>query len=91
MGDVWSALADGTRRKILELLSRGDMTAGDIAAQFDMAKPSISHHLSVLKNADLVSSEKMGQNIRYAINTTVFQDVMRVLAGFLHSAEKENA
>ncbi len=88
---MWSALADGTRRKILELLSRGDMTAGDIAAQFDMAKPSISHHLSVLKNADLVSSEKMGQNIRYAINTTVFQDVMRVLAGFLHSAEKENA
>ena len=51
MGDAFKALADPTRRRILELLSEGEMSAGDIAAHFDMAKPSVSHHLNILKNA----------------------------------------
>ena len=63
MGDVWSALADPTRRKILTLLKVQDLNAGEIAEQFNMTKPSISHHLSILKQAELVPSQKQGQNI----------------------------
>jgi len=88
MSDIWSALADPTRRRILELLGEGDMTAGEIAGNFDMAKPSVSHHLGILKNADLVYAEKSGQNIIYSINTTVFQDVLRVFAKFAEKREE---
>ena len=89
MGDVWSALADPTRRKILELLSGGDMTAGEIADNFEMAKPSGSHHLNILKNADLIYGEKSGQNIIYSINTTVFQDVMCALSKLFNKNNEE--
>ena len=56
MGDVWKALADPTRRKILSLLKKQDMNAGEIAAEFNMTKPSISNHLNILKQADLVDA-----------------------------------
>lgn len=85
MGDAWNALADPTRRKILELLSKHDMTAGEIASNFNISKPSISHHLGILKNADLIWSEKNGQNMIYSINTTVLQDLMRIFAGFTNN------
>lgn len=65
VGDAFKALGDPTRRRILELLSEGEMSAGDIAAHFDMAKPSVSHHLNILKNAGLVTDERRGQNIDY--------------------------
>lgn len=90
MADAWSALADPTRRKILQLLSHKDMTAGDIADNFDMAKPSISHHLNILKNANLVESTKKGQNVIYSINTTVVQDLFRVFSDFINVNKKEN-
>ncbi|MBM6715179.1 winged helix-turn-helix transcriptional regulator [Gemmiger formicilis] len=77
MGDAFKALADPTRRKILELLSQGEMTAGEIAAHFDMAKPSVSHHLNILKAAGLVTDERHGQNIVYCLNLTVFQEVVK--------------
>ncbi|SHJ86121.1 transcriptional regulator, ArsR family [Anaerocolumna jejuensis DSM 15929] len=77
MNDVFKALSDSTRRKILELLSEKDMNAGEIADYFNISKPSISHHLAILKNADLISDERKGQNIVYTLNTTVFQDVVR--------------
>lgn len=77
MGDEFKALADPSRRRILELLSGGDMTAGDIAANFDMAKPSVSHHLNILKAAGLVSDERRGQNIVYCLNLTVFQELVK--------------
>lgn len=77
MGDAFKALADPTRRKILELLSQGEMTAGDIAAHFAMAKPSVSHHLNILKSAGLVTDERRGQNIVYCLNLTVFQEVVK--------------
>ena len=77
MGDAFKALGDPTRRKILELLSEGEMTAGDIAAHFDMAKPSVSHHLYTLKAAGLVTDERRGQNIVYCLNLTVFQEIMK--------------
>ena len=76
MGDAFKALADPSRRRILELLSDGEMTAGDIAANFDMAKPSVSHHLNILKAAGLVSDERRGQNIVYCLNLTVFQELV---------------
>lgn len=76
MNKIFKALASRTRRKILDMLKEKDMTAGEIAEHFNMKKPSISHHLNILKNADLVSVEKRGQYMIYSINTTVFQDVL---------------
>lgn len=76
MDGTYKALSDPTRRRILELLRDSDMAAGDIAAEFDMAWPSVSHHLNVLKQAGLVVAEREGQNIRYSLNTTVLQEVI---------------
>ena len=73
---AFKALADPTRRQILGLLRKGEMTAGDLAEEFDMTKPSMSHHFAVLKDADLVTSRREGQQIWYALNTTVVQDLM---------------
>ena len=74
--NTFKALSDPIRRKIIELLSKKPMTAGDIAEQFDMTKPSISHHLNLLKQADMITDEKKGQFVIYKLNTTVFQDIM---------------
>ncbi len=76
MKEVFKALSDGTRREILRLLQSGDLSAGDIANHFAISKPSISHHLSVLKHADLVFAERNGQEIIYSLNTTVLQDTL---------------
>ena len=76
---VFKALADPTRRKILRMLGGGEMTAGQISRQFEMSAPSISHHFSILKNADLVFVRREGQQLFYSLNTTVFQDLMTVL------------
>ena len=77
MGDAFKALADPTRRRILELLAQGDLTAGEIAAHFDMTKPSVSHHLNILKSAALITDERRGQNIGYCLNLTVFQEAVK--------------
>ena len=79
MDEIYKALADPTRRKILELLRAGDKNAGQISAQFNVTNASISHHLSILKNAGLIQSEKRGQFIIYSLNTTVFQDILHWL------------
>jgi ArsR family transcriptional regulator len=76
---AFRALADPTRRRILELLSRRDLTAGEIAEEFPIAFPSVSRHLGVLKDAGLVEAEREGQHIRYRLNTTVSQEVVRYL------------
>ena len=73
---AFKALADPTRREILGLLRQREMTAGDLAEQFDMTKPSMSHHFAVLKDADLLTSRREGQQIWYGLNTTVVQDLM---------------
>jgi DNA-binding transcriptional ArsR family regulator len=73
---AFKALADPTRREILGLLRRGEMTAGDLAERFDMTKPTMSHHFAVLKEADLLTSRRDGQQIWYGLNTTVVQDLM---------------
>ena len=77
MGDAFKALADPTRRRILELLAQGDLTAGEIAEHFDMTKPSVSHHLNILKSAALITDERRGQNIVYCLNLTVFQEAVK--------------
>lgn len=79
MDRPFRALADPTRRRILGLLRDRDRTAGEIAGEFPMAWASVSHHLQVLKDAGLVLAEREGQFIRYSLNTTVLQDVMRHL------------
>lgn len=76
---TFKALADPTRRRILEMLGRRDMTAGEIAEQFHITKPSISHHLSLLKQAELVVDERQGQTILYSLNTSVMEEVLRWL------------
>ena len=81
MSKVFKAISDGTRREILTLLSKGDMTAGEIADKFNISKPSISKHLEILRDAELITSEKQGQFVIYSINTTVLQ---QVLGGFLN-------
>lgn len=87
--DAFKALADPTRRKILELLAKKDMNAGDIAYYFNISKPSISHHLNILKNADLISDERQGQNIIYSLNTSVFEDMVKWFFDFVGQKEKE--
>jgi ArsR family transcriptional regulator, arsenate/arsenite/antimonite-responsive transcriptional repressor len=76
MNILFKALNDHTRREILEMLKEGDMNAGDIADKFNMTKPSISHHLDLLKQADLVVSVKKGQFVEYSLNMTVMDEIM---------------
>ncbi|WP_066714301.1 autorepressor SdpR family transcription factor [Clostridium sp. Marseille-P299] len=88
MNDAFKALSDPTRRKILELLSEKDRNAGEIAEYFQISKPSISHHLSILKNAGLVIDERQGQNIVYSLNTTVFQDIVKWFFDFSNHGQQ---
>lgn len=76
MNALFKALNDPIRREILKHLREKDLTAGEIADLFDISKPSISHHLEILRQAGLVSSEKQGQFITYSINTTVLDDIL---------------
>ncbi len=87
MGDVWKALADPTRRKILEMLKKRDMNAGEIAGEFNMTKPSISNHLNILKQADMVDCEKKGQNVFYSLNTSVLEDILSLLSDLTKRGE----
>jgi len=82
MNDIFKALNDATRREILELLKQNDLTAGEIADAFNISKPSISHHLDILKRAELITSEKKGQFIIYSINTTIMEDVLQWILTF---------
>jgi ArsR family transcriptional regulator len=76
LNTVFKAIADPTRREILRLLRSEEMTAGDVAARFEMTKPTLSHHFAVLRDAGLVTSRREGQTIWYALNTTVLEDVL---------------
>lgn len=83
MNDVFKALADPTRRHILQLLRDGALSAGDIAAHFDLAKPTLSGHFAVLRAADLVTQEKRGTHIYYRLNLTVLEGALAALMGAL--------
>lgn len=79
---LFKALNDPTRREILELLKEKDLTAGEIADKFNISKPSISHHLDLLRQAGLVVSAKEGQFIYYSLNTTVLDEMLKWLMQF---------
>lgn len=89
-GEAFKALADPTRRRILELLRSADLTAGKLADHFDMTKPSISHHLNTLKAAGLVDAEREGQSIVYSLNTSVLQDLMSWFYTFTNRSDSDD-
>jgi len=86
---LFKALNDTTRRSILEMLKEKDMTAGEIADQFNISKPSISHHLDLLKQAELVVAVKDGQFILYSINTTVMDEMLKWMMQFSPKTKKK--
>ena len=90
MKDVFKALSDPTRRQIVTILRDGDLTAGEISQHFDMSKSSISQHLNVLKQAELVYDNKRGQYVYYTLNTTVFQELVGWTMEFLDKGEDNN-
>jgi len=74
--DTFKALSDSTRREILNLLKSGSLTAGEISEKFSMTGATISHHLSVLKDAGLISDERKGKYIYYELNMTMVDEIM---------------
>jgi ArsR family transcriptional regulator, arsenate/arsenite/antimonite-responsive transcriptional repressor len=88
MNEAFKALSDPTRREIVRLLRGGEMTAGELAEHFDMSKPSVSHHFAKLKEADLITARRDGQQIYYALNTTVVEDLLTVFLDLFGAQEK---
>ncbi|MBM7644762.1 DNA-binding transcriptional ArsR family regulator [Scopulibacillus daqui] len=85
---LFKALADPTRRQILDLLKAKDLTSGEIAEHFQVSKPNISQHLSILKNADLVTSSKKGKFVYYSLNTTIFEEAVNWILNLKNSKEE---
>ena len=88
MSNVFRALADPTRRRVLQLLRKGPMGAGELAAHFDVSKPTMSAHFAVLVGAGLVEAEKSGRAITYRVKRSVLEDA---LLGFAHACGLELA
>ena len=92
MSDVFAALANPVRRKILNLLRKRPMSAGDLADRFDLAKPTLSGHFAVLKAADLVATQRLGTTIMYSLNMSVLEEATAALmdiAGIQSESIKE--
>lgn len=86
--EVFRALADPTRRAILKRLQKGALNAGEIGELFDITGASLSHHFAVLKQADLVRTERRGRNIVYSLNSTVMEDLTRMVLDLIPTASK---
>jgi ArsR family transcriptional regulator len=84
------ALSDPTRREILKMLGDKNLSAGDIAKAFNISKPSLSHHLNILKNAELVSAERDGQNIIYSLNASVIQEFVQQIMEYFDIKEDDD-
>jgi DNA-binding transcriptional ArsR family regulator len=87
LNTLFKALNDPTRRAILELLRERPLTAGEIADHFSFSKPTISHHLDLLRQADLVNSNKQGQFVTYTLNMTVMDELLGWLLQFKSSSD----
>ena len=87
--DTLKALSDPTRRKILEMLKKGPLSAGEIGEHFDMTGATLSHHLSILKKAGLVDDNKKGTFVYYEINTSVMEDILTWITGFMGEKNDE--
>lgn len=81
--DTFKALSDPTRREILNLLKQKEMTAGEIVEHFQVSGATISHHLSILKQAGMVDDQKSGKYIYYRLNLTVFEEILSWIQGFM--------
>jgi len=81
--EIFKALSHPARRQILALLRKGPRLAGDLAAEFDTSWPTMSRHLAVLKEAELVTAERQGNQILYRINTSVLEDAATALLGLI--------
>ena len=90
MDDTLRALGDPTRREILRVLRQGDLTAGEIASRFPITGASVSHHLSVLKEAGLVQAQREGRTIVYSLDSTVFQEFLSQMMTLLDVGEVGN-
>jgi len=91
MNLVYKALSDPTRRRILELLREGDKTAGALADQFSQAKPTISKHFSVLKEADLIEGTREGTTITYTLNVSLLEEAILELMNTFDLSKTESA
>jgi DNA-binding transcriptional ArsR family regulator len=87
--DTLKAISDPTRRKILDLLKKGPMSAGEIGEHFEMTGATLSHHLSILKKAGLVDDSKKGTFIYYEINTSVMEDILTWVKGLMGDKKDE--
>lgn len=81
MNAVFKALSDPTRRKVLELLRKQPMTAGELADNFPVSRPTMSAHFAVLREADLIESTKIGTTITYQLKLSVLEDALLGFAG----------
>lgn len=88
MSDTFEALASPVRREILKLLRGGAMSAGELAAHFDLAKPTLSGHFSVLKAADLVTTERKGTTILYRLNMSVLEEALAAMMAIAGKGRK---
>lgn len=88
MQEAYKAIADPTRRSLLKYLRKGERTAGELAEYLNISRTALSHHLTVLKLADLVRVERRGQYQVYSLNTTVFQDLLAELLSWLEDTEE---
>lgn len=82
LSKTMQAMGDSTRREILTLLKKGDMSAGEIGSHFSITPPSLSHHLNILKSADLILGQRRGQTIIYSLNLSVFEELSKTLVSF---------
>ena len=89
MNEVFEALAHPVRRDILKLLRKRAMSAGELAEHFTIAKPTLSGHFTVLKNADLVTTERQGTTIIYRLNTSVMEDALAAFMALAGTKGKE--
>ncbi|MDD4332567.1 MAG: autorepressor SdpR family transcription factor [Patescibacteria group bacterium] len=90
LSKTFQALSDPSRQKILELLKKKDMAVSEIAKSFDFTLPTLSHHLNVLKQAELVTAERHGQEIIYSLNLSVFEEVSKLLIKFFSYKNLKN-
>ena len=90
INDIFQALSDPTRREILRLLRRRDMSAGELAEQFPLAKSTLSGHFRMLRQAGLIVSEKRGTTIRYSLNVSAVEEAVGLVMDVLRVGKSRN-
>lgn len=88
MNEVFRALSDPTRREILRLLKRGDLSAGELAERFPLAKSTLSGHFNVLRHAGLIVAERRGTTIQYSLNLSAFEEAMSAVLALLETRRR---